>query len=403
MKQWIHWFVGAAIATACGRSAGDHQLVEIKRGDLVIGVTVTGSLEAIDSTDVRPPTIGDTWQFKIASLAAEGAAVKAGEPIVGFDPSEQMKELQNVQTEVEAAKKQIDKKRDTMALARRDNELALVTSEANLRKAKLKLDAAIPDQTAANQLAELRLGVRSAEIELELAKNKADQTAKTDRAELAALGDKLTTAAARASELQQALAKMEVASPRAGTIVYPTNWGDKKPKVGDSVWRLNTVLKVVSLDKMQGNGVVDEVDIARVVKGQPVTLQLDALPDVQLHGKVDTIARTVRARSDNDPSNVLAVTVALDPTTAPLRPGMRFRGEIECERLTGVVMIPSDAVFVTGDGVIAYRDNGDGLDPVPVSLGRRSTTAIEVISGLAAGDRVSRSAPANHRRAEVHR
>ena len=72
--------LAAVIVAACGRGAGELQLVDIKRGDLVIGVAVTGELEAVDSTDIKPPAL-QIWNFKIASLADDGAEVKAGEPV----------------------------------------------------------------------------------------------------------------------------------------------------------------------------------------------------------------------------------------------------------------------------------------------------------------------------------
>jgi hypothetical protein len=72
---------------------------------------------------------------------------------------------------------------------------------------------------------------------------------------------------------------------------------------------------------------------------------------------------------------------------------MRFRGQIETEKLPQVVQVPADAVFITGDGPVAYRDAGGALEAVKLTLGRRNATAIEVKAGLAAGDRVSRVQP----------
>src|SRR5690606_1868740 len=103
-------------------------------------------------------------------------------------------------------------------------------------------------------------------------------------------------------------------------------------------------------------GEVDEIEMARVAQAQPVTLRLDALPDAQLEGKVQSIARAVRARSNADPSKVVEIKIELAKTKEPLRPGMRFRGAVEIERLENVVQIPADAVFVTPAGPIAFRE-----------------------------------------------
>jgi len=72
---------------------------------------------------------------------------------------------------------------------------------------------------------------------------------------------------------------------------------------------------------------------------------------------------------------------------------MRFRGEVETEKLVQVVQVPVEAVFVTAEGPVAYRKQGSGFEKVKLVLGKRSASAIEVKSGLAPGDRVSRVDP----------
>jgi HlyD family secretion protein len=384
--------IAAAIGlVGCGRSATELQLVDIKRGDLVVGVVVQGELEAVDSTDIKPPPL-EIWNFKIASLAPDGAEVKAGDPVVGFDTSEQNRELENMLNEVEAAKKQLAKKRDDAALARREEDLAIANAEAGVRKSALK--TATPDDLVATvELEVLKLDERAAQIGLELAKNRAAQARRSDEAAMANLRERLAYVTSRAQRIQDNIAKLEVKAPRAGTVVYPTGWRGEKKKVGDNAWRAEVVLQVVALDKMIGKGEVDEVDISRLAVGQPVSLRLDALPDVQLKGKVTEIARTVQQKSWKDPSKVLELELALEPTTSPLRPGMRFRGEVETERVSGVVLIPVDAVFVTPEGPVAYRARDGEVETVRLELGRRSSSMIEVIRGVAPGDRVSRVDP----------
>ena len=175
-------------------------------------------------------------------------------------------------------------------------------------------------------------------------------------AEIANLGEHHTYAVHRVEELQRNIGRMSETAPRAGTVVYPSNWKGEKKKVGDNAWRMENVLQVVALGKMVGNGQVDEVEMAKVADRQPVTLRLDALPDVQLAGTVQSIAKNVQSKSQVDPSKIVHLKIALAPTAdTPLRPGMRFRGEIETERLPKVVQVPTEAVFVTADGPVAYR------------------------------------------------
>lgn len=377
---------------ACAAAAGEPALAEVKRDELVVGVEVTGDLAAVDSTDIKPPPLPGVWTFKIASLAAEGQEVKLGDPVVGFDASDQIRELENMQNEAAAAQTKLAKKRDDAQLARRDEELKLAEAEAGLRKATLKTDAP-PDLVAAVSQRELELDEQAARLALDAAKQHAEQTRRSDAEEIQRLTDKASYAQQRVAQLQQTVARMQVTAVRAGTIVYPINGQGDKHKIGDSVWRMDNVVQIVGLGHMLGNGQVDEVDVARVAEHQPVVLRLDAMPDVELRGQVGSIARGVQAKSRTDPSKVVKLTIAIDATGVPLRPGMRFRGEIETERVAGAVVVPTDAVFVTPDGPVAYRRTGGGFERVRLELGRRTATSIEVKSGLVPGDRVSRRDP----------
>lgn len=378
---------------ACGKARAEGALEDVKRDDLVIGVEVTGELAAVDSTDIKPPRLANVWDFKIASLAPEGADVKQGDPLVSFDVSNLSRDLDNVQNDAEEAKKKLAKKRDDAVLAKRDNELAVATAEADLAKKKLVADTPV-DLVGSITQKTAQLDLEAAKLALDRTKRKAEQQARSDEAESHSLADHLTYAEHRVQDLQKNIANMQVAAPRPGTIVYPTDrWRQEKVKVGDSVWRELTIMQVVGLGSMFGKGHIDEVDSARVTEKQPISLRLDALPDVQVRGKVSKIQRAVHAKSQADPSKIVDLELALDPTTAPLRPGMRFRGQVEIERVEKAIIVPADAVFVTQGGPVAYVDHDGSLVETKLELGRRNATQIEVKSGLQPGDRVSRSQP----------
>ena len=378
---------------ACTKGHGELSLVEVKRADLVIGVEVSGELAAVDSTDIKPPALPNVWSYKVASLATEGVDIKEGEPVAGFDPSEIMRELETMQNDADAAKKKLDKKRDDAALARRDEELAIAEAEAGLRKASLK--TTMPEDLVASVEAKVvALDVELGQMHVEQAKAKAAEAKRSDAAEIAKLADHHAYLEGRVKELQTNIAKMEVKAPRAGTIVYPTNWRGEKKKVGDPCWRGEAVIQIVGLGKMVGNGEVDEIDVARVSVGQSVSVRLDALPDVKVVGTVESIAKAVAPKSQADPSNIVKIKIKIDAgKDVPLRPGMRFRGQVDTERLANVIQIPAEAVFVTPEGPVVYRADGDDVTRVKVTVGKRNATMIEVASGLSPGDQISRVDP----------
>ncbi len=388
----MKWLLALALVSACSR-ASDVQLADVRRDDLVLGVEVTGELAAVDSTALKPPPLPSVWNFKIASLATEGDEVKVGQPVIAFDASDQIRSLEQMQSEADAAQKKLDKKRDDAALARRDDELKVATAEATYRKAQLEATGS-PDLVANINLETLKLDEDTARLALEGAKNHAAESKRSDEQEIAKLTEKAAYAKKRVAELQQDIAAMQVFAPRAGTIVLPMNWQGEKHKVGDGVWKMEEVMDIVGLGKMIGKGVVDEVDIARVAPGQPVALRLDALPDVELSGTVTDLARNIEPKSAADPSKIEKLKIAIAATKVPLRPGMRFRGNVEIERIKNAVIVPVDCVFVKPDGAVAYRKHGTGYERVKLELGKRSASAIEVIKGLEPGDQVARTEPA---------
>jgi hypothetical protein len=87
---------------------------------------------------------------------------------------------------------------------------------------------------------------------------------------------------------------------------------------------------------------------------------------------------------------VFKVDVALDRTDPTMmRPAMRFRGEIETGRVSGLLVLPRDAVFLRDAGPVAWVRGAFGWRESSLRLGRSNRRQVEVVSGLGEGDRVS--------------
>lgn len=377
--------------TLRNKLAADRQgeWVRATRGDLITGFEVTGTLASVASDSLGPPPLTDIWDFKIAMLAPEGSEVKQGQPVLSFDTSDLQRRLEEKSAEADEARKQIEKERNDLALQTKGERLRLAEAEATLRKTSLKLEAP-PDVAGINER-------KTAEIEHRIAKREASavraRVAAMERgatARIQLLQSKQQEAAAVVAEMQSAIAQMTVRAPRAGTVVYVTNWRGDKKKVGDSVWKAERVLEIPDLNKMKAEGEVDEVDAGRVAVGQRVTLRLDAHPDDEFHGTITMAARTVqRKKGTQDPLKVLRVDIQLDRTDpAKMRPGMRFQGLIELGRVKNAVLVPRESIFLGPGGPFVYRRGALSVEEVPVKLGRENDKSIEVTSGITAGDRV---------------
>jgi HlyD family secretion protein len=384
----------AVLLMAC--SAGEAasgavpELAVVERGELALTVEVSGAVQSVDAVRVGPPSIPELWNYQIQMMAPEGEVVEKGTPVLAFDTSELQRRLDTWTADRDSAATQLELQRAAGKVARQDEALAIAEAQAELRKARLKADA--PEGlTAVIELEKARLDLQLAEKKVDYLERKAVSAQKQSASEVSRWRHKHDRSAQRVEELKAAIAQLTVTAPRTGTVIHQTNWRGEKKKVGDNAWRAETVLQIASLDHMEARGEVDEVDIAKVKVGQPVSLRLDAQADLELVGRVRNLGHGVQRASPETPLKVVMVDIELQPNeAAKLRPGMRFRGRIETGRVGDVLLVPLDAIFPTDDGPVAYRERGGVLERVGVTLGARASDRVVVTEGLQEGDEIAR-------------
>jgi len=362
--------------------------VAVNHDDLILGVEVTGSLSAVQSEVLGPPQINDMWNFKISMMAPEGTDVTEGRPVLSFDSTELVRKLEEFTAEAEAAKTEIEKTRANLSLRREEEQLRLAEAQSRLRKADMKLEAPA-ELVGENERKQSQLDHNLSVEEIRHLTSKITSLERAAEAEIRLLDSKRLRAEGKVSEFKDNIARMTIKAPRNGTVIYVTNWRSEKKKVGDSCWRAEKVVEIPDLRSMIGKGEVDEVDAGKVAMNQRVTFRLDAHPDEEFQGTLTTIGRTVQVQSPRTPLKIMRVEIKLDRTDPEkMRPGMRFRGTVELDRVKNALVIPRDAVFITAAGPVAYRRGRFSTKAVSLKLGRRNEDVVEVFSGLDRGDRV---------------
>jgi multidrug efflux pump subunit AcrA (membrane-fusion protein) len=378
--------------TLRNKLAADRQgeWIRVTRGDLVTGIDVSGTLTAVDAGSFGPPQLDDVWDFKISMMAPEGAEVKKGQPILGFDTTELQKRLEQNSAQSEQSKKEIERRRADLAMRTADERMGLAEAEARLRKAKLKLQTP-PDLEKLNERKQVELDYALSQREVADIRSRIDALERAARAEILLLESKQQRAASIVAQTESAIAQMTVVTPRNGTVVYVQNWrrGEKK-KVGDTCWKMERVIEIPDLSRMRADGDVDEVDAGKVSVGQRVALRLDAHPDDEWHGTIQRTAKNVgQQQGTKDPLKVLRVEIVVDRTDpAKMRPGMRFQGTVELGRVKNAVLVPRDAVFLSDGKPVVYRRGLLAVDEVPVKLGRQNDKLVEIVAGLRPTERV---------------
>lgn len=372
---------------------GGGEAVRVSAGDLPLEVEVTGTLQADRTHRLGPPAVPDVWEFKIARMAAEGGEVAAGQEVLAFDTVELERQLELKKAERDEAAEQVHQRQAELAQALGEARLKLAEARARHRKARLKQQRPgelVPGIEVA--LAELEL----AQAEKELLFLEAELVARQRAGGLAvqALRQRQQVADRRVRELEEAIAAMSVRAPAAGVVVHTRDWRDEKKKVGDTCWFSDTVLEIPDLASLRGLGEVQEAQAGRVAPGQRVRVRLDALPEVELTGVVEEVQRIIQRRSWRDPVKVMRLHIAfphLDPRR--MRPGMRFTGTIEVQRIPDALTVPLEAVGFGPGGPVVLRPGWTGVRTVPVTLGAHSRTRVQILTGLAAGDKVLKEFP----------
>jgi HlyD family secretion protein len=133
---------------------------------------------------------------------------------------------------------------------------------------------------------------------------------------------------------------------------------------------------------------VDETDIVKLQVGQPVSLELDALPDTTITGTVTRVALTpVRVGQ----LVTYTVRVTLDATTEPIRVGMTSTATIVVNELHDVATVPNRFIRIdraTQQAYVTIQRSDGAFEEVPIELGVRNETDSQIISGLEAGQKV---------------
>ena len=303
-----------------------------------VSVDLTGELIAQHSTPIGPPVVEQQWDFKIVEMAPEGKRIEEGSVVLRFDPSPLAERLTRAIAARDSAAATLEKAEVDLEIARRQQLLALAEAEAKERKAKLKIDVPA-NLVARNELAAHKIDFEVAAQEVAYLKRGLEQLERRTKNELEARRDLANRARTEVTALEQSINSLAVRAPRPGTVLYKQNWRGEKKKVGDNVWRNETVLEIPDLTTLIAHAEVDEAEAARVKPGQKVKFQLDSMRDLSWKARVKRVSRSVVPKSWRDPTRVVRIELDLESVdTERMRPGMRLTGvlSLESEESTAV-------------------------------------------------------------------
>ena len=173
------------------------------------------------------------------------------------------------------------------------------------------------------------------------------------------------------------LADLTLRAPANGTVIA------RSVEEGDTVQPGRTLLVLSRPGRTEIVAPVDEKNLALLAAGQPALVSADAYPGRTFAARLATLVPAVTAAS-----GTVTARFAVPEPPDYLLPEMTVSVEVEVARRPGALALPLEAVRdLAGEPwVLALR--GDRARRVPVGVGARGASRVEILSGLAPGDRV---------------
>jgi len=318
--------------------AAREQALEFLPSDILVlapqtlerSLPLTGTLTPLNETTVKAKVAGELVEVTVR----EGENVRRGQVLARIDTTELAARAAAKRADVEAARAQ------------------LVLAEKNRANQKTLLEKNFISQSAfdatqsAYEVALARL--RAAEADLAVAQK--------------ALGDAVLSA------------------PIAGIVAQ------RLAQPGERVPVDARILAIVDLSRLQLEAAVPASEIGRVKVGQPVSFRVDGFGAREFAGHIERINPSTIAGSRS--INVYAV---IENPDGMLRGGLFAQGGLTLERVEGALLIPATALREELGERFVYRLADGVVRKAPVKTGHVDGAGrVQVLAGLAAGDRVVR-------------
>ncbi|HOX36664.1 MAG TPA: efflux RND transporter periplasmic adaptor subunit [Candidatus Brocadiia bacterium] len=403
------------VPEGCDVKKGD-KLVELDSSDLrdrilQQEITVHSSKAAKINAEESLAITDNTRQsqLKQADLTIDFAALDLRK----FLEADRKRDIAKAQMDIDLAERQLALQEDRLQWSEKLAAAGYVTvaelkSDQLLKKRyELSLEDARQAKNVLEEYTHPRM-LKKLEVDLEEAKNNRERTdARTAssvsqaKADLDAKQMSLGLTEAKLEKLKAQLEKTIITAPQDGMVVYfQDRWGNREPpEVGKQVRERQGLLTLPNLTCMQVRVEVHESMIGMIQTGIPATIIVDSLPDKVWSGEVKMVAAVPdsQGRWLNSDLKVYSTVVAINAgpdEVKLLRPGMSARVEMLADKVVDTVMVPVQAVTRRGDDSYCYIVGLGSPEKRKVVVGKSSDKFIQIISGLAEGEKVLLYAPA---------
>lgn len=179
------------------------------------------------------------------------------------------------------------------------------------------------------------------------------------------------------AEAEWALKKTTIIAPFSGRITA------RMTQLGQHVRPGDELFQVTDFDPLVARIYLPERDVLGLEEGQDVQIRLDAATEVYFAGRIRQISPVV-----DTSTGTVKVTVEATEPPEQVRPGSFVTVNIVRETHSDALLLPREAVLRELQKAHVYVAEDDVAEKRAVTLGLEEGELIEVLSGVAAGDRV---------------
>ena len=373
---------GYGLSTLNGASdnVDPSRLAVVEQGTMLRSVVATGKIEPITKVEIKSKANGIIERLHVdvdqvvqpgqvlAELDKENLTARLREARANLQAAEAAREAAIAQlkkNEIEAESPEIEFARRTYLRAQQLFDQKLV-AQNGLDEAKSALEQAENRQRAARSqliVSQARVAEASAHV--------AQARAAVERAE-----EELANATIRAPIRATVLSRdVELGSPVSSILNLGAN--------------ATLVMTLGDIERVFVRGKVDESDIGRVRRDQPVRITTETFRERTFTGRVTQIS-PIGVEKDN--VTTFEVEISIDNPGQALKANMTANAEIVLEEHPNSLLLPEAAVTYDAERH-AFVELADpvvksGRRRVPVTVGVGNGTKVQVTSGVKAGDKV---------------
>jgi multidrug efflux pump subunit AcrA (membrane-fusion protein) len=380
------------LAACSARKVQEVQTTLVKRGTFTEELTEQGTVRAVNSVGISAPETSYRYgMLKISRIIEDGEEVEKGDTLVIFDPSEFKKAIINSQQQLEIAKAEYDKLKDTQESEIEDLEADLEIARLSQEISKINFEQAVFESEITRK--EINLKLETANIALERAREQIGNRKKIQQQELFQKSLTMKQNTTILNEANGSINSLFLVSPSKGIAIIRENWmTGQKLKVGDQPYG-GALIELPDLSEMQVEVKINEVDISRIIPNLTVVIKADAYSDSTYTGKITTIANLAQNKNYNSKIKIFPVQILIDGLHKSLLPGLTVSCKIKVREIKDVLFIPVMGIFKSQGLEYVYVKSGSGYKRKEVKVGAVNTDYAVVSEGLAENDEVALTDP----------